>query len=282
MSEQQMDLLEEAGRLIDELEAHPDPAVGERVRALLAAIDSVHRAALTHLVNGIQGMAGDAFLNRLTSDPAIRLLLMSYDLLAVDRRILAEEALDTVRGHLHAHGVDVELSEVVGGVVYVRLHGLDASGVAEDAVRADLEAALAEGLLGFQELVLREREARPPQLVQLDGQRRSNRPVYRTAAPEGGLAEGEMLAVELDDQPVLLARVEGEVYAVANRCGDGPLPLHFGELHGAELRCSWHGCRYDLRRGSRLDGGTERLRVYPVAVERGEIRVAVGVEPATR
>ena len=64
-------------------------------------------------MGAIQSMAGDAFVNRLTGDPAIRLLLMSYDLLAVDRRTLAEEALDAVRGHLHAHGVDVELVEVL-------------------------------------------------------------------------------------------------------------------------------------------------------------------------
>ena len=49
-------------------------------------------------------------------------------------------------------------------------------------------------------------------------------------------------------------------------------------LEGAELRCSWHGCRYDVRTGQRLDG-PERIAVFPVAVESGEIRVAIGVEP---
>jgi hypothetical protein len=33
-----------------------------------------------------------------------------------------------------------------------------------------------------------------------------------------------------------------------------------------------------VRSGQRLDG-SERLAVFPVAVENGEIRVAVGVEP---
>lgn len=280
MNEQQADLLAEAERLIDALEAHPDPSVGDQVRELLGAIDLVHRTALTHLVNGIQGMAGDAFLNRLTSDPAVRLLLMSYDLLAVDRRLITEEALDAVRGHLHARGIDVELSEVVGGVVYVRLHGLSESGIGAQAVRADLEAALREGLLGFQELVLGEREqaGRQP-LVQLGGVRPANRPVYRTAFREDELHEGEMRAVEMDGEPVLVARVGGDLYALANRCGDSPLPLHFGSLEGAELRCSWHDCRYDIRSGKRLDVQGERIGVYPVAVHDGEIRVAVSVEP---
>ena len=103
------DLLAEAEQLIATLAAHPDPAVGAAASALLERIDAVHRTALAHLMGAIQSMAGDAFVNRLTGDPAIRLLLMSYDLLAVDRRTLAEEALDAVRGHLHTHGIDVEL-----------------------------------------------------------------------------------------------------------------------------------------------------------------------------
>ena len=83
------DVLDEVQRLIAELHSHPDADVGERVTALLQGIDAVHRTALTHLVAAIQAMAGEAFINRLTADPAIRLLLMSYDLIAVDRRLQA-------------------------------------------------------------------------------------------------------------------------------------------------------------------------------------------------
>ena len=93
-----------------------------------------------------------------------------------------------------------------------------------------------------------------------------------------------MRAVEVEGQPVLVANVAGEIYAVRNRCGDSPLPLEFGELVGPELRCSWHGCRYDVRSGARLDrpvtDASERLMVFPVAVREEEIQVAVGVEPA--
>jgi nitrite reductase/ring-hydroxylating ferredoxin subunit len=273
------DLLEEVQRLIDTLESHPDPTVRDAVTALLQGVDAVHRTALSHLVNAIRGMAGDAFVNRLAGDPAIRLLLMSYELLAVDRRVLAEEALDAVRGHLHGHGIDVELVEVVGGAVYVRLHGLRDSGPDLEAVRHDVEEALRAGLLGFQELVLGDRATPGPVLLQV-GLRRAQRPVYRRACGMVDVAPGRMTAVEVEGQPILLANVEGEIHAVTNRCGDTPLPLQFGTLDGAELRCSWHGCRYDVRTGKRLDGGAEHLAVLPVAIEDDEIRVAVGVEPA--
>ena len=273
------DLLEEVQRLIDTLESHPDPAVRDAVSALLQGVDAVHRTALTHLVNAIRGMAGDAFVNRLAADPAIRLLLMSYELLAVDRRVLAEEALDAVRGHLHDHGIDVELVGVVGGAVYVRLHGLRAGGPDLEAVRHDVEEALRTGLIGFQELVLGDRAAAGPVLLQV-GLRPAQRPVYRRACGTADVTPGRMTAVELEGQPILITNVEGEIHAVTNRCGDTPLPLQFGTLDGAELRCSWHGCRYDIRTGRRLDGGTGHLAVLPVAVEDDEIRVAVGVEPA--
>jgi len=275
------DILEEVQRQIAELESHPDPGVRASVTALLHGIDAVHRTALTHLVGAIQSMAGEAFMNRLTADPAIRLLLMSYDLIAVDRRLHAEEALDSVRGHLHDHGIDVELSEVVGGAVYVKLHGIERSDVAIDGVRHDLEEALKAGLAGFQELVIGDRSARMPELLQVSGLRRPQRPVYRRVCATSEIAPGTMKAVDVDGHGILIVNSDGELLAVSNQCGESPLPLHFSTLHGAELRCSWHGCRYDVRSGQRLDG-PERLMVFPVSVEGDDIRIAVGTEPATQ
>jgi len=276
------DVLEEVDRAITRLGAHKDASVRDDLRILLQGIDAVHRTGMTHLMAAIHAMAGEAFVNRLLGDPAIRLLLMSYDLVAVDRRLQAEEAIDAVRGHLHARGVDVEIREVVGGVVYVRLHGIANGALAPEAVVHDLEAALKDGFVGFQELVVRDREPRSsaPTLIPLASLKRAQRPVYQPAGAVSELPVGRLRAVELLGQPLLLANVEGEVYAVRNRCGESPLPLEFGQLEGAELRCSWHGCRYDVRSGRRTDGGAEHLAVFPVRVEDGEIRVALGVAPA--
>jgi 3-phenylpropionate/trans-cinnamate dioxygenase ferredoxin component len=275
------DVLEEVQRLIVELESHPDPGVRAAVTALLQGIDAIHRTALTHLVGAIQSMAGEAFMNRLTGDPAIRLLLMSYDLIAVDRRLHVEEALDSVRGHLHDHGIDVELSEVVGGVVYVKLHGIERSDVGIDGVRHDLEQALKAGLVGFQELVIGDRSARAPELLQVSGLRRPQRPVYHRVCATSEIARGTMKAVDVDGHGILIVNADGEFLAVSNNCGDSPLPLHFSTLRGTELTCSWHGCRYDVRSGRRLDG-PERLTIFPVSVEGEEVRIAVGTEPITQ
>lgn len=272
------DLLDEAQRLIAELESHPDATVGERATRLLQAIDAVHRTGLTRLVGAIRSMAGDAFVHRLAADPAIRLLLMSYELLAVDRRLLADEALDAVRGHLHARRIDVELLDVVGGAVYVRLHGLERSAIPQDAVRRDVEEALAAGLVGFQELVIGDRRAAPPALLQIGGLGAVRQPVYRPVCRLSEIPPGGLLAVGVEGESILIANVDGELHALANRCGDTPLPLQFGTLAGAELRCSWHGCRYDVRTGRRIGQDVGHVAVFPVSLDRDEIRVAVGVE----
>jgi nitrite reductase/ring-hydroxylating ferredoxin subunit len=280
------DVLAEVDRAMSELQSHPDPAVREAVATMLEGIDAVHRAGLTHLVHALHGLSGDTLINRLIADPAIRMLLMSYDLIAVDRRLRAEEALDTVRGHLHEHGVDVEIQEVVGGVVYVRLHVARQEGrdpLPLDRIRTDLEAALHEFLIGFQELEFRGRDvhAPPSAIVPLEALRRANRPVYHDALDADEVPEGTMRATTVNDISVLVGRVGGEVYAIRNQCGDSPLPLDLGTLEGAEVHCSWHGCRYDIRSGRRLDGDG-RVQVVPVTTEAGRIRIAVDVETGAR
>ncbi|MEO7274920.1 MAG: Rieske 2Fe-2S domain-containing protein, partial [Vicinamibacterales bacterium] len=276
-----LDVLVEVERLIAELQRDHGVIVRDRVTQLLEDIDAVHRAGLTHLVSAIRGMGGDAFVNRLIADPAIRLLLTSYELIPADRRLIAEEALDPVRGHLHAHGIDVEIVEVVGGVVYVKLHGLGSPGLAEASVVQDLERALEVGFIGFQELVTRERQrSAAATTISLGSLKRAHRPVYRDLLEAETLSDGATRAFDIDGLPVLLARVGPDYYAVGNRCGDTPLPLEFSPLAGPELICSWHHCRYDLRTGARLDGAGERLRVFPVKVDDGRVRIAVDVESA--
>ncbi len=284
------DLLLEVEAIIERLTAHPDPSVGASVAVLLERIDTVHRTALTHLMGAIQSMAGDAFINRLTGDAAIRLLLMSYDLLAVDRRTLAEEALDAVRSHLHAHGTDVELVDVLGGVIAVRIHGVDPSDAAYAGIVQDINEALRVGLLGFQELEVRVgKGARPvsaeSQFFPIASLQRAFRPVYRDVCRADDLASGTMRGVIVDGEAVLVVRVAEEYFALRNACGESPLPLDYSTLTGVSLKCSWHGCVYDVRTGHRLDRADatreDAISVLPVRVTEGVVQVVVGTTQAT-
>lgn len=272
------DVLDLVQQAVDALRTHADPEVRRQAEALLAGIDAVHRTALTHLVGALQSMGGESLMTRLVADPAIRMLFMSYDLIAVDRRLMAEEALDAVRGHLHAHGVDVELVDVLGGVVYVQFHGLDGVFVDESAARMDVETALREGLTGFQQLEIGARHSTSSGgqvFVSLDDVRRRSRSVPAFTLEQMAVGEGQLVPATAGDEPVLLVRVDGALHAVRNRCGDSPLPLQFGTLDGAVLACPWHGCRYDLRTGERVDQAGLGLVVHQAHDEPAGIRVVL-------
>lgn len=272
------DVLEVVQEAVDRLKSHPDPDVGRQVETLLAGVDAVHRMALTHLVGALQAMGGESLMSRLVADPAIRLLFMSYDLIAVDRRLMAEEALDAVRGHLHAYGVDVELVDVLGGVVYVQFHEAQGATFDQAAVRRDVEAALRTGLTGFQQL---EVGARRPTtsggqaFVSLDDVRRRSRTVPEFSLRDVQVRDGQLVGVMAGDEPVLLARIGGALLAARNRCGDSPLPLQFGRLDGDVVTCSWHGCRYDLRTGERRDRPGPGLVMHQARDDDGGVRVVL-------
>jgi 3-phenylpropionate/trans-cinnamate dioxygenase ferredoxin component len=284
------DLLEVVERRMSELSSHPDERVRVAVEELLTAVDMVHRGGLTHLVDGIRSLAGDAFLNRLTEHATVRLLLMSYGLVQVDRSLQAQEALDPVREHLHQHGVEVDLLEVVGGVVYVRLHGIDDDAISEAAVRRDLEIALRHDFLGFQQLEIGERPGmQSGALVQIGAPRERRRPRFVRACSLGTLATDRLTRVVAEDEVILLIRLPSEptaddgVRAIRNQCGDSPLPLENATLEGSTLVCPWHGCRYDLRTGRRLDPAAEpSLFLLPLRIEGDDVMVAVGTEPIPR
>jgi len=70
--------------LIQELAAHPDPAVGERAFALLDGVDALHRAALGRLVALLATPDGATVWAQARQDPVIRAVLLLYDLAEVE------------------------------------------------------------------------------------------------------------------------------------------------------------------------------------------------------
>ena len=101
----------------------------------------------------------------------------------------------------------------------------------------------------------------------------------QTVARVNEIPPGRLHGVAVGGHPVLLAQVDGAWHAVADRCGDSPLPLRFSALEGHVITCSWHGCRYDVRTGHRLDRPGASLAVYPVSLSGDEVQVAVTVIP---
>jgi 3-phenylpropionate/trans-cinnamate dioxygenase ferredoxin component len=75
---------------------------------------------------------------------------------------------------------------------------------------------------------------------------------------------------------VLVAHVEGQVFALEDRCTHDGGPLCEGELAGFEVTCPRHGARFDLKTGRALClPATGSAMVYNVEVRNGEIYIGI-------
>src|SRR5689334_20792402 len=87
-------------------------------------------------------------------------------------------------------------------------------------------------------------------------------------------ADGEMRRVDAAGVPVLLARCEGELCAVAHTCSHLGGPLSEGKLDGDVVECPWHASRFNVRDGSVVDGpATFPQPRFEVREREGQIEV---------
>ena len=84
----------------------------------------------------------------------------------------------------------------------------------------------------------------------------------------GDLASGEMKFVAVDRERVLLANVDGAIYALRDACGHRNAPLSRGKLIGCLIECPLHFAQFDVRTGELVNGPVSTpVPVYEVRVE---------------
>lgn len=66
----------------------------------------------------------------------------------------------------------------------------------------------------------------------------------------GDLPPGAMRAVVAGLTPVLLANVDGTIYALHNLCPHLSVPLSLGKLEGCVVTCLAHGSQFDVTNGA--------------------------------
>ena len=79
--------------------------------------------------------------------------------------------------------------------------------------------------------------------------------------------------IQLNGHTVALWYVDGEVYAVDNRCPHMGFPLDRGSVKDGILTCHWHHARFDLESGGTFDQWADDVRAFPVEVRDGEVWV---------
>ncbi|GAB3892209.1 FAD-dependent oxidoreductase [Spirosoma agri] len=88
------------------------------------------------------------------------------------------------------------------------------------------------------------------------------------------LVDGQLKEVRVGDTDVLLARADGQYYALHPKCTHYQAPLAMGLLHGNRLVCPWHNACFDVRDGHRLEApALNGLPTHEVRIEGDQVFV---------
>ena len=95
-------------------------------------------------------------------------------------------------------------------------------------------------------------------------------------ADEKELPPGERLFVKIDDTPIIVFNLAGQLYAIGDVCSHDGNILDEASLEGHEVVCPRHGARFDLRNGKVLAlPAVVDIPAYPVRLKDGQIEVGV-------
>jgi nitrite reductase/ring-hydroxylating ferredoxin subunit/uncharacterized membrane protein len=88
------------------------------------------------------------------------------------------------------------------------------------------------------------------------------------------LPEDQLQKVDANGETVLVVKQDGQVYALNNTCPHAGGPLDEGQLEGDTVICPWHGSRFCLKDGKKIDGPTTfDAPTYEVRQNAGKIEV---------
>ena len=99
---------------------------------------------------------------------------------------------------------------------------------------------------------------------------------YETVAKTHDLQPGEMMYVEVNDEPVCLINLDGGFHAINDVCTHQDASLSDGEIDGDEIECPLHGGAFDIRTGQPTSFPVVTpIEVYKVRVVGDDVQVAL-------
>lgn len=91
------------------------------------------------------------------------------------------------------------------------------------------------------------------------------------------LKPGQMRRFVINEQPILLANVDGTYYAIEDLCSHDDAVLTRGALRGNCVECPLHGSQFDLKTGQpRQEPATEPVKTYALEIKRDTIYITLG------
>lgn len=84
-------------------------------------------------------------------------------------------------------------------------------------------------------------------------------------ADAGACPVGQLRSVGAAGKQLVLANVDGDLYAMDDQCSHENYPLSDGELEGSDVVCIYHGARFDACSGRNKGLPAVRpVKSYPV------------------
>jgi nitrite reductase/ring-hydroxylating ferredoxin subunit len=100
---------------------------------------------------------------------------------------------------------------------------------------------------------------------------------YFTAVPTAAVQPDQVTKIEINGQPILLLRWQGELLAISAHCPHAAADLSQGEFYRGKIECPDHGYVFDVRNGRALWPEDEmcRLKRFEVKEEAGVVKVKI-------
>ena len=93
------------------------------------------------------------------------------------------------------------------------------------------------------------------------------------------LAPGKAMRIEIDDEPIAIFNVDGNLYAIGDTCSHEEASLAEGDVFGTCVECPLHGAEFDLATGrARTLPAVIPVATYAVKVEGDDVLL----DPAPR
>ena len=156
--------MQRIGELVQEIESIADPAVRASTKKLVQSIMDLHGAALEQTLETVAqaGNTGMQIIDQLGHDPLVSSVLILYGLHPDDMQTRVARAVEKVRPQLRKQGCEVELVDVIGGVIRLRVQiGSHTCGSTAKTLQASLEGAIYDAAPDLTTLVIEGLEERP-------------------------------------------------------------------------------------------------------------------------
>ncbi len=74
----------------------------------------------------------------------------------------------------------------------------------------------------------------------------------KAIAASSAIVEGQLFSAKMDDESIIVTRVNNDLKAYSAKCPHMGLPLSLGKVESGTVTCRFHGAEFDLATGNNI------------------------------